>query len=619
MAKLTRSYSINRTLIFVHDLAWLVFAWSMAYWLRFNLEDIPHGYRLSLLKTLPVMVAAQVPAFLYFKIYRGLWRYTSVTDVLRLVKAVVVGSAAGMAILFLYDRLEGVPRSVLPVYTVLFLMGVLGSRILYRAVKDGSFSARTGSRILIIGAGGAGGLIVRDLLGDLSSNLLPVGFVDDDSSKQGKELHGLRVLGKIDDIPAIVEKWDIEMAIVAIPSASSAQMRRIVENLEKSYCEFRALPPLKDLVSGRVNLAQTRQVRIEDLLGREQVRIDSDRIAEGIAGKVVLVTGGGGSIGSELCRQIMLHKPKRLLMLDHSEFALYRVLGELERAHGRDRLIPVLGDVTDSVTMEGLFGSCRPDIVFHAAAYKHVPMVEENVRAGIYNNILGTRCVAETAMRHNVSHFVLVSTDKAVNSTNVMGASKRVAELLCQKLNDAGQTRFVVVRFGNVLDSAGSVIPLFREQIARGGPVTVTHPDIERYFMTIPEASRLILQADAQGKGGEVFVLDMGEPVKIVYLAEQMIRLSGKEPGTDIEITYVGLRPGEKLYEELFYEQESLQPTSHPKIMKAGHRDDEVDCVDSVITELEAAVKQHADETVLRSLMARYMVTQGANEAVSQE
>lgn len=279
----------------------------------------------------------------------------------------------------------------------------------------------------------------------------------------------------------------------------------------------------------------------------------------------------------------------------------------------------MLGDVTDSGAMEALFTKHHPDIVFHAAAYKHVPMVEENVRAGLFNNVLGTRCVAEAAMRHKVDHFVLVSTDKAVNPTNVMGASKRAAELLCQKLNDAGGTRFVVVRFGNVLDSAGSVIPLFREQIARGGPVTVTHPDIERYFMTIPEASRLILQANAQGKGGEVFVLDMGEPVKIAYLAEQMIRLSGKELGTDIEIAYIGLRPGEKLFEELFYQQESLQATSHPKIMKAGHRDAAVDQVDEVVAQLDAAIRNNADDAALRELMARYMVVSPADAVTASQ
>lgn len=547
-------------------------AWFGAYWLRFNLQQIPDDFFYPALLFLPLVMAIQVTLFWVFGLYRGVWRFSSLPDLIRIGKAVLTGIFLIASALFLYDRLAGVPRSVVPLY-VLTLFSLLSvPRLVYRFWKERAFVDRIGRRALIVGAGAAGEMLIRDLLATPDSGYVPVVFADDNPAKFKREIRGIRVAGNVGQIPALVKQWDIEVVLIAVPSAGDAQMRRIVEVCEACNVEFKTLPSVKELLNGTVAQTALRSVSIEDILGRTPIKLDWAGIKAHMQGKTVLVTGGGGSIGSELCKQLAKTQPRKLIVFDQCEFNLYKIDAELQRRFPELPRAAVLGDVADPVAVQRAIREQKPEIVFHAAAYKHVPLLQNQVREALHNNLIGTKILAEAAIAAGVARFVLISTDKAVNPTNVMGATKRAAEILCQNLDRQGHTRFTTVRFGNVLDSAGSVVPLFREQIQAGGPVTVTHPDITRYFMTIPEACQLIMQAETIGRGGEVFVLDMGEPVKISYLAEQMIRLSGKRPGTDIKIEYVGLRPGEKLYEELFHEQEQLLPTGHEKLRLAKAR-----------------------------------------------
>jgi len=412
----------------------------------------------------------------------------------------------------------------------------------------------------------------------------PVAFVDDAPYRLRKKIHGIAVVGKCEDIGNVVKKYSIDMIVIAIPSAKAEDMRRIVQYCQDSDVPFQTLPGLADLTDGRVTVQSLREVALEDLLGREQVQLDWKGIKEDIVNKSILVTGGGGSIGSELCRQIANLDPLKLVIIDNSEFNLYSVELELRESFPDLKLEVYLVDVTDKRMVARVFDSCKPEIVFHAAAYKHVPLLEKQVDVAVKNNVLGTNIMAQTAIKNGTEKFILISSDKAVNPTNVMGATKRAAEIVCQNLSNQAQTKFITVRFGNVLGSVGSVVPLFKKQLEKGGPITVTHPNITRYFMTIPEAVSLILQAHSLGEGGELFVLDMGKQIKVQELAEQMIRLAGKEPGVDINIEHVGLRPGEKLYEELFYEHEKQQATAHKKIFRAMFNLEEV-------KELEAGKK----------------------------
>ncbi|WP_020484314.1 polysaccharide biosynthesis protein [Methylomonas sp. MK1] len=562
----------SRTTIFLHDLAMIPLAWFGAYWLRFNLQDIPDEFFYSALLFLPWVIAIQVSLFWVYGLYRGVWRFSSLPDLIRIGKAVLTGIFFIASALFLYDRLHGVPRSVVPLY-VLILFSLLSiPRLVYRFWKEQTFAERVGKRALIVGAGSAGEMLVRDLLANVDSDYVPIVFVDDNHGKYKREIRGIRVAGTVEQIPELIERWNIETVLIAVPSASDQQMRRIVEICENCSVDFQTLPSVKELLSGAVTTANLRSVSIEDILGRTPVKLDWPGIKNHLRDKVILVTGGGGSIGSELCKQLARAQPRKLIVFDQCEFNLYKINADLSRLFPELSHQAVLGDVADPIAVQQLIATQQPEIVFHAAAYKHVPLLENQIREAVHNNLIGTKILAEAAISAGVARFVLISTDKAVNPTNVMGATKRAAEILCQNLNQTGNTRFTTVRFGNVLDSAGSVVPLFREQIKAGGPITVTHPDITRYFMTIPEACQLIMQAETIGQGGEVFVLDMGEPVKITYLAEQMIRLSGKVPNKDIAIKIVGLRPGEKLYEELFHDQEQLLATSHAKLRLAKAR-----------------------------------------------
>lgn len=592
----------NRLLAVGHDLAMIPLAWIGAYWLRFNLGPIPEEELLFSLKSLAVLMVIQVAAFRYYGLYRGVWRFASVPDLIRIVKATLVGMAFTAVVVFLLTRMEGVPRSVFPLYGLLLVTFLGSSRLLVRWSKDHRLYPGGGCRVLIVGAGKAGEMLVRDLLRDQDKLYDPVGFVDDSSRKQGWEIHGVRVLGTCGEIVAAAEQLDVDLIVLALPSATSSQMRRLVMLCEKTGVPFRTLPPMDRLMSGHITLNQLREVSIDDLLGREPVALDWRTIKLELRGKRVLVSGAGGSIGSELCRQIAKLRPSHLILLDSGEFNLYSIELELTRDYPDLDISRCLNDVSDRPAIEMVFDRTRPEVVFHAAAYKHVPMLENQIREAVRNNVIGTRVIGGMADQFACESFVMISTDKAVNPANVMGASKRAAEIFCQNLDTQSKTRFVTVRFGNVLGSAGSVVPHFKNQIEAGGPVTVTHREITRYFMTIPEACQLILQAGVMGKGGEIFVLDMGEPVKIAYLAEQMIRLSGKIPGEDIEIVYTGLRPGEKLYEELFHESEALESTSHEKILLAQHRSVDKDWLSALLDELVLACTDY-DEARLRKLV----------------
>ena len=593
----------NRVIAILHDLTMIPVAWFSAYWLRFNLGVIPDEQLSTAAKTLAIVVVIQAIAFRHYGLYRGVWRFASVPDLVRICKAVLVGMAFSAVIIFLLTRMEGVPRSVFPLYGLLLIALLGSSRLLVRWTKDRGIYTDECKKLLIVGAGKAGEMLVRDLLRSREECYQPVGFVDDSIAKRGREIHGVRVLSACDEMIALVEHLDVDLIVLALPSARSSDMRRLVGLCEKTGVPFRTLPPLDSLMSGQISINQLREVSIDDLLGREPVALDWEAIEMELRGKRVLVTGAGGSIGSELCRQIAQLQPAHLILLDSGEFNLYSIEMELLKEFPGLKISRCLNDVVDAVAIDRIFRKSTPDVVFHAAAYKHVPMLEDQAREAVRNNILGTRVMAEMADQYGSEVFVMISTDKAVNPANVMGTSKRAAEIFCQNLNQRSATRFVTVRFGNVLGSAGSVVPLFKQQIEAGGPVTVTHREITRYFMTIPEACQLILQASIMGTGGEIFVLDMGESVKISFLAEQMILLSGKIPGEDIDIVYTGLRPGEKLYEELFHEKEALQSTPHNKILLARHRIFAWERLTEILDGMQAACNA-CNEDNLRELLS---------------
>jgi len=588
----------RRLAVISHDLIMVVIAWGLAFLTRYNFAMTDAEWAM-VWQTLVIVVAAQAIVFGATGLYRGLWRFASLPDMWNISRAAGVGVLAVSLLLFLFNRMEGIPRTVLLFYPVflVFLLGV--PRIVYRMWKEHGLNLKNvigRKHVLVVGAGRSGEMLVRDLLRE--GEYLVVGFLDDNRRLKGAKVRGIPVLGTVRDISRIVDDNEVDIIMIAIPSASSKQMRKIVELCEQAEVPFRTLPRIHDLVSGRSTLTELREVAIDDLLGRDPVRLDWDGINKGVAGSTVLISGGGGSIGSELCRQIARLGPAKLVLFEKCEFNLYSISRELKNEYPNLVFHSVLGDVCDAVAVERVLVRYSPDVIFHAAAYKHVPMLEEQVREAVRNNVLGTRLMAKCAAEIGCKTFVMISTDKAVNPANVMGASKRASEIYCQALNASVETNFITVRFGNVLDSAGSVVPLFREQIAQGGPVTVTHPDITRYFMTIPEASRLILQAGSMGGGGEIFVLDMGEPLKINYLAEQMIRLSGKVPGDDIEIKYTGLRPGEKLYEELFYGKESLLKTEHKKVLLARSSDSDWQMIEQTMAQLQVACDEFDEEQV---------------------
>jgi len=549
-----------------HDTLAAAAAWYVAFQLRFNLELV-EPYVSNMLHTLPWVVVTQSAVFWGFGLYRGIWRYSSLPDLKRIVLAVVTAILIVAMALKMLNMHTLVPRSVLLLDPLLLLVMMGGSRLAFRMWKEhtfGGLGAPSGQPVIVMGGGDASIHLLRDLARNAQWHV--VGVLDDNPRKHGRLIHGVSVFGPLDSLKTLTDRTEATHAIIAMPAASHKVRRRALELCAEAGLEALTVPSLEDLMHGKVEISQIRHVELDDLLGRDPVNLDDAGLRSLLADTVVLITGAGGSIGSELCRQVARFCPGRLVAIDNNEFALYRVEQEFRDKHADIAVEWCIADCRNPQRIRQILLQWQPSIVFHAAAYKHVPMMENaNAWEAIENNCGGTRNVAQAATECGVDKFVLVSTDKAVNPVNVMGASKRLAEMICQELQARTATHFVTVRFGNVLGSTGSVIPKFREQILRGGPVTVTHPEITRYFMSIPEAAQLVLQAALMGHGGEIFVLDMGEPVRIADLARDMIRLSGTTED-DIGIIYTGLRPGEKLYEELLADEETTLPTQHPKL-----------------------------------------------------
>ena len=571
---MARLLAINprSALAFLHDIVVAGAAWLAAFWFRFNF-DIQTEYLPVMWITVGWVMALDALCFWLFGLYRGLWRYASIHDLRLIVIAVGVAAIAFPALVVLIQPAFVVPRSVYVLHPMLLLFFMGGSRLLYRAWKErkiGKLGALYGKPVVILGAGDAAVSLLKDLAS--SAEWRVIGLLDDDDTKRKRQILGATVLGRIADLPSLAPRFAVEHAIIAMPGATHDVRRRAIGICQDVGLKVLTVPSFEDLMSGKVTVSQIRNVELDDLLGRDPVTLDSAGLAELLEGKTVMVTGAGGSIGAELCRQIARYNPARLVLYEMSEFALYQVEQEFNSALRRVALTCMVGDAKNPQRVAQALEKYRPQVVFHAAAYKHVPLMEEeNAWEAVRNNVSGTYVVASESIRHGVDKFVLISTDKAVNPANVMGASKRLAEMVCQSLQRPQGTRFVMVRFGNVLGSAGSVIPKFREQIAAGGPVTVTHPEITRFFMSIPEAAQLVLQAGTMGAGGEIFVLDMGEAVRIVDLAREMIRLSGLGED-DVKIVFTGLRPGEKLYEEVLADDEHSLATPHPKLRIARAR-----------------------------------------------
>jgi len=562
------NYHMRMTAIFLIDSVIVSFAVFFAHWIVYPYSTKAFDLTVIIITALFILAFHHFYA-MHYKLYHKVWAYASVGELLAIIKAVTLTILSAAIVQFLINDFT-VYRRALVVTWMLHIILIGGSRFAWRVFRD-RYITKTNKkhkRTLIVGAGDAGALLARQLNNDHNdSGLLPVGFVDDSHYKQRMQLYNIPVIGKVKDIPLIVENQGIEHIIIAIPSLNNQQLQKIVTHCNKTKAQVQMLPKIEDLATGRVTVQQLRNVEVEDLLGRDPVELDIQAIEKTVTGQTVMVTGAGGSIGSELCRQLMPFKPKRLLLVGHGEYSIFEIDKELQTYEEATdvELIPLIGDVKDRNRMKTIIETYRPTILYHAAAHKHVPLMEDNPHEAVKNNIIGTKNIAELADEGKVDTFVLVSTDKAVNPTNVMGATKRIAEMVIQTLSKTSDTKYVAVRFGNVLGSRGSVIPTFKKQIEAGGPVTVTDEKMTRYFMTIPEASRLVIQAGTLGKGGEIFVLDMGKPVKIIDLAKNLIQLSGYSI-EEIGIEITGIRPGEKLYEELMDEDELLPGQAYEKI-----------------------------------------------------
>lgn len=594
-----------RLAVVAHDLVMVWLCWYGLHRLRYALWPSAPEYPYWSVE-IALVLAAQGLVFWRIGLYRGLWRFASFPDLMNILKASVTGVLAILLVLALYNRLGTVPRLVLVAYPFA-LCALLGlPRLLYRAWKDSSWEMHRGhavaQRVLILGAGQAAETLLRDI--SRSRAWEPVGLLDDAPRLRGTRVRGVPVLGTLADAPRVARETAAKLVVIAMPSLKAPAMQRVLAICESTGLPFRTVPRLIDVLEGRSMPGELKEVAIEDLLGRQPVTPDWKLIRGWLGGRSVLVTGAGGSIGSELCRQCARHGARSVTLVEINELALIKARDSLRRAFPDLDVIAVLGNCGDPAVIRRALRLGQVDAVFHAAAYKHVPLLEGQLREAVSNNVLVSETVARASREAGVETFVLISTDKAVDPVNVLGATKRLAEMVCQRLDDGQSTRYTVVRFGNVLDSAGSVVPLFREQIRQGGPVTVTHPEVTRYFMTIPEACQLIVQAAAGAAHGSIHTLDMGEPIPIRVLAEQMIRLAGKQPGRDIAITYTGLRPGEKLHETLFYSDESYSPTSHSKILQARARDISPGAVDEALLRLREAALAYDERTMAAVLCA---------------
>ena len=622
-------FNKNFLIIFVVDVLLLAAALYDAFLIRFEF-NIPPFYLDLFLRMLPYVIVTKIACLYYFDLYRGMWRYTSISDLLNIIKAALTSSLLITLFIAFKMRFIGYPRSVFIIDCFLTILFIAGFRLLVRLFFERLAREKSNKsmpqqfmslfkrypksvkKLLIIGAGDCGEKILREIRDNSSLKLKVVGFLDDNRNKIGRKIHGVPVLGLVSEISSAIIKVRADEALIALPSATGSQMRKIVEHCKDSGIPFKTVPGYGELINGRVSVKAIRDVAYPDLLGRPVVKLDAPGISDYIEGYCMLVTGAGGSIGSELCRQICKFGPKKIVLFERAESPLYEIELELKRNFSDICIVPVLGDIQSSIQLENTFKAHNPQTVFHAAAYKHVPMLEIQPWKAVENNILGTERLIKVVNQHGCDRFVFVSTDKAVRPTNVMGASKRVAEMLiqCQGSNPNIQTKFAVVRFGNVVGSVGSVVPLFKKQIEIGGPVTVTHPEVTRYFMTIPEACQLILQAGALcDQQVEIFILDMGKPIKIADLARDLIRLSGFEPDVDIKLEFIGLRPGEKLFEELITEGEGIVKTNHEKIMTLHGEKCSLKMLNGKIDELgQLAAEQNAEKirSKIKEMVADY-------------
>jgi len=612
-----RLFYKNFFIVLAIDLLLLAASFYGAHLVRFDF-DIPSNTCLSIKWFLPFVITIKVIIFYFFDLYRGMWRYTSLADLFNIIKASTLSTLVIISIVLFKTRFQGFSRGVFVIdwcLTILFISAFrlsvriyfehLNKEQFWKTVSLSFFKKHSGRKnLLIIGAGDCGEKIYREIRDNARLRYNVVGFLDDNSAKIGKKIHGIPVLSDIRDMQEVVNKIKADEALIAIPSANSNQMRNIVEHCKESNINFKTIPGMGELIDGKVTINAIREVAYRDLLGREVIELDEKQIGAYLKGQTILVTGAGGSIGSELCRQICRFRPECVLLFERAETPLYEIELELKQNFAGINIVALLADVQDKKQIEKAFENYRPQTVFHAAAYKHVPMLELQPWKVIKNNVLGTANIVEITNKFKVERFVFVSTDKAVRPANVMGASKRVAEMLVQSQNGCGlsQTRFMIVRFGNVVGSVGSVVPLFRKQIEKGGPVTVTHPEATRYFMTIPESCQLILQTGAMGKGGEIFILKMGTPIRIDDMARDLIRLSGFEPDVDIKIEYIGLRPGEKLNEELIIEGEGILPTTHEKIMVLKGMECNLQLLDGNINELATSAEEQNREKIIAKL-----------------
>jgi len=592
------SRRIRNRYLLIGDIFLALISVMASYLVRLELIAIFPTYQNSMLWMLGAAVLIKPLVYYFFGLYRHIWRYASTRELMIIFSAVTTASmllSVTMIGLFAAGMFFGFPRSVLIIDWLFSMAFVGGTRFIFRIMAENSSTAN-GSLIpawrkkwvLVVGAGDAGVMVVREMLKNPQLNMTPIGFLDDDPSKQDSKIHGVPVLAPLDQIDQILDKHHVDEVIVAIPSASGKVVRQVTNVCRQRNVAFRTMPGIYELLGGAVSVSRLREVDIPDLLRREPVKIQTETLGDVLNDRVVMVTGAGGSIGRELCRQIAQIHPKRLLALGHGENSIFSALMDLKEGFPELDIVPLIADVRDYARLETIFARQQPEVVFHTAAHKHVPLMESNIEEAITNNIIGTQNLVKISLNYNVQRLVMISTDKAIRPVSVMGATKRIAEMLVLDAAHRYQRAFTVVRFGNVLGSRGSVVPRFKRQIASGGPITVTHPDMKRYFMTIPEAVHLVLQASAMSKGGENYILDMGQPVKIVDLAEDLIRLSGLEPGKDIEIVFTGIRPGEKLSEDLWDTGFEYSPTSHPDI----HRVDSEEVLSS--EDLEAIIEQLA-------------------------
>lgn len=589
-----------------------------AFLLRFD-GDLPEQMLKRMVFLLPYVVAIRMLVLFAMGVPRFAWRFVGMRESGRILQAALVASGLFVLLRIVGEQIQTVspraqyiviPYGVILIDLLLSFMGTTGVRVLWRLRNERESRARhhapdhagAPARALLVGAGSAGVQVARELTARPDMGLTAIGFLDDDVMKHGSELHGVRVLGSTADLGRLVEEHRVAEVIITIAHASATEIRRIVGLCDEAQIHTKIIPGLHEILDGRVELSRIRKVSINDLLGRDAISLDLDLVGSFIAGKCIVVTGAGGSIGSELCRQIARLGPSKLILVERAEPSLFQIHRELEASFANLEIVPAMADVCDQERVRTLFEIHRPAVIFHAAAHKHVPLMEINAGEAIKNNVFGTRTVVQAAHEFEAETFVLVSTDKAVNPTSIMGSTKRVAEVVVQAMGQDSQTRFVAVRFGNVLGSAGSVIPIFRDQISKGGPITVTHPEMVRYFMTIPEASQLVVQAGAMGQGGEIFALDMGEPVRIVDLAEDMIRLSGLEPHEDIELVFSGVRPGEKLFEELGFDAEGMDKTLHPKIFQGKLAPISIERVDQGLKHIGACRSSQGRDQVMAAL-----------------